>query len=64
MAHITDALKNYPLNDTYSREEEEEEEQKTGYYDFSSCLATRIDAQIVQLARARSQQKRSPVSNF
>lgn len=35
-----------------------------GYYDFSSCLQSRIDAQIVELARARSKNKanRSPVS--
>ncbi|CAO3623143.1 unnamed protein product [Mucor fragilis] len=33
-----------------------------GYYDFSSCLQSRIDAQIVELARARSKNKanRSP----
>lgn len=35
-----------------------------GYYDFSSRLQSRIDAQIVELARARSKNKgnRSPVS--
>lgn len=36
-----------------------------GYYDFSSCLQSRIDAQIVELARARSKNNksnRSPVS--
>ncbi|GAN07031.1 hypothetical protein MAM1_0145c06521 [Mucor ambiguus] len=35
-----------------------------GYYDFSSCLQSRIDAQIVELARARSKNKanQSPVS--
>lgn len=38
-----------------------------GYYDFSSCLQSRIDAQIVELARARSKNNksnRSPVSNL
>lgn len=36
-----------------------------GYYDFSSCLQSRIDAQIVELARARSNKtNRSPVSSF
>jgi hypothetical protein len=38
-----------------------------GYYDFSSCLQSRIDAQIVELARARSKNNksnRSPVSFF
>lgn len=36
-----------------------------GYYDFSSCLQSRIDAQIVELARARSKnsKSRSPVSS-
>ncbi|CEP08076.1 hypothetical protein [Parasitella parasitica] len=37
-----------------------------GYYDFSSCLQSRIDAQIVELARARSKNKtnRSPKNNM
>ncbi|KAK4519904.1 uncharacterized protein ATC70_010148 [Mucor velutinosus] len=37
-----------------------------GYYDFSSCLQSRIDAQIVELARARSKNKasRSPRNNM
>ncbi|KAI8047904.1 hypothetical protein BDF21DRAFT_205273 [Thamnidium elegans] len=37
-----------------------------GYYDFSSCLQSRIDAQIVELARARSKNKsnRSPRNNL
>ncbi|KAI8636176.1 hypothetical protein BD408DRAFT_487069, partial [Parasitella parasitica] len=37
-----------------------------GYYDFSSCLQSRIDAQIVELARARSKNKanRSPRDNM
>lgn len=30
-----------------------------GYYDFSSCLQSRIDAQIVELARARSKNNKS-----
>ncbi|OBZ90750.1 hypothetical protein A0J61_01208 [Choanephora cucurbitarum] len=36
-----------------------------GYYDFSSCLQSRVDAQIIEIARARSKNKsiRSPRSN-
>lgn len=40
------------------------QQQGKGYHDFSSGLQSRIDAQIVQLARARSKQKRSPVSRI
>ncbi|RCI02945.1 hypothetical protein CU098_010183 [Rhizopus stolonifer] len=49
---------------------DEEEEISTmdvtgGYYDFSSCLQSRIDAQIIEIARARSKNKniRSPKTN-
>ena len=37
-----------------------------GYYDFSSCLQSRVDAQIIEIARARSKNKsiRSPVSDL
>lgn len=72
MAQITDALKSYPT--AHSEQLPFTEKEKSSILqiskststldrpDFSSGFQSRIDAHIVELARARSQQKKRPVS--
>lgn len=63
IAQITEALKMYPIQSPDPIEKPScDDDLQSGYFDFRSGLQSQIDAQIVELARARSKQKRPSVS--